>query len=486
MLALVLGSAIGVVSQALVTFQAPQGHRASFYLELFLALVAAAALIGLLATRAAAGLAVLLAALAFLPSRSGMQFQVASFVIVSAMELVLVLGILVLFVHRRIVQRARLRPTGIGRPLRVWLLFLPLGAAIGALRGVPALNILTEVMDFYLPILAAVLCVNVIRTIGALRLVAAIAVLSALPDLVFQYHDFATGSAPVGTTIGNGVSVVRSAGGAGGVNQFAFYIMALLFVALGLGMAARGRFARLLFYGSAVALFAGVILTFTRGAWIATAVGLLVLGIAGGRRVLAGLLIAGVVAYALIPPVVWTRLNFTDNSTAERIGYLQVAVPALLSYPLTGGGWGSSFYVVGSTVVPTFDPGNMPFWHDDYLIVGTQVGFPGLAAFVWLLGSVGWMLWSAYRRAPPGELRIYLLVLLAALAAMCTQAFTEMFFWIPQIAPFIWLLIGLACSAVQIIDAGEARHGDLDERHDARPAAAGNRDLSFDVTPWPY
>src|SRR5919197_1579198 len=73
---------------------------------------------------------------------------------------------------------------------------------------------------------------------------------------------------------------------------------------------------RVFYFGCAVLFIVGIFETYTRGAWIATLVGLLVLGITGGRRVLAVLVGAVVLGYVLMPPTVWARLSFTDSSVA--------------------------------------------------------------------------------------------------------------------------------------------------------------------------
>src|SRR5205085_1343756 len=91
------------------------------------------------------------------------------------------------------------------------------------------------------------------------------------------------------------------------------------------------------------------------------------------------------------------------------------------------------------------------FWHNDYLIVATQVGLPGLAIFLWIWAALAWVTLRTYLQAPRGALRTYLLVFLAALAAMCTQALTDMFFWRNETGPLIWLIVGLICVTINLV-----------------------------------
>jgi O-antigen ligase len=130
------------------------------------------------------------------------------------------------------------------------------------------------------------------------------------------------------------------------------------------------------------------------------------------------------------------------------------------AYPLLGGGWGSNFYLVGNALVPLFKPNDIPFWHNDYLVVATQVGLPGLAVFLWIWVALAWITLRTYLQAPRGPLRTYLLVFLAAMAAMCTQALTDMFFWRNETGPLIWLIVGLICVTINLIRADrEAEDG---------------------------
>ena len=256
----------------------------------------------------------------------------------------------------------------------------------------------------------------------------------------------------------NGQVVNRVSGGNGLVNQFAYYMLIAFFLSLALAMASRRRDVRLFFYGCTLLFLVTVGLTYTRGAWAAGIVGLLVLGVLGGRRVLAGLAVAVVVAYFLIPSTIWARVDFSDNSVAERVTFTNTALATLRVYPLTGAGWGANFSLVGGELVPDFYPGSIPFWHDDYLIVATQVGLPGLAVFIWIWLALAVAVIRARRRAPPGPLRTYLFVMTAALAAMLTQPLTDMFFWRDDSGPLIWLVVGLICAAINLVD--DERRGD--------------------------
>jgi len=467
-LALALGAVVGVAAETIVLLSAPTGSRPTFYLELFFAGIVGVALLLLLVSRVKAGLPLVLAVLAFLPSRTGMQLKIYDPIVISASDIVAVLGFIILMLHTKALRKERLQPFVISLPLWIWVVVGIVGSLVAVARGVPWANTIAELKGFYLSILVVLLCVNLIRTWATLRLVLIVAVVSALPDVLFQYRDASEGTSAVQVTLANGVTFDRTAGGAGALNQYAFYLMVVFFLSIGLGLAARHRVARLFFFACAAFFSAGIILTYTRGAWLATALGLVVLGVAGGWRVLAGLAASGAVASYFIPPTVWQRLNFSDHSAQERFAFAHTALAVIRANPFVGGGWGSNFYMLGDNLIPTFFRADLPIWHDDYLIVATQVGLPGLAVFLWILGALIWAALRAYLRAPAGPLRASLLALLAAFIAMCAQSLTEMFFWIPQVSPMVWLVIGLMCATINLAN------------NEAVPAALGSRRSTSD------
>jgi O-antigen ligase len=378
------------------------------------------------------------------------------YVIISVTDLAILLGMVVLLTQTKVVRRVRLQPVPLRMPLYWWLVVGLLGLLVAIAQGVPWANYVAELKGWYFWILIVVLCVNVVRTRLTLWLIMLTAVVSAMPNVLTAVREAASGQNVVATQLASGTVVNRTAGGSGLINQFAFYIMAMFFIALGMALASRRWPARLFFFSCAAYFLVGIALTYTRGAWIATVVGLLVLGVAGGRRVLAGVLALATVGYFLIPAPLWDRLNFSDGSVTERVVFLDTAMAAIHANPIFGGGWGSNYYLAGKSLEATFDVGNLPLWHNDYLVVATQVGLPGLAVFLWIWVALFIVAIRAYWRASPGPLRTYLIGLLAAMAAMLTQAFTDNFSWHNETGPLMWLVVGLICAAANLVEEERA------------------------------
>jgi len=471
-LAIAAGSVLGLASTVVVALPPHQGGRPEFYIELFFAAIVVVVVLPLLFTRVRVGLPILLAVLAFLPSRSGMQWRYQGYAGVTAADLTILLGVIVLLVHTKVVRKERLQPIVVRTPLWIWLVVGVLGTLLAIAHGVSWINYVPELKGFFYFILATVLCVNVVRSRQMLWAVTGIVVVSAIPTVYAGVRQAVTGEGALVSYLPNGQTINRVSGGNGLVNQFAYYMLIAFFLSLALALASRRRAVRLFFYGCTLLFLVTIGLTYTRGAWIAGIVGLLVLAVLGGRRVLAGLVVAVVVAYFLIPSTIWARVDFSDNSVAERVTFTNTALATLRVYPLTGAGWGANFSLIGGELVPDFNPGSIPFWHDDYLIVATQVGLPGLAVFIWIWLALAVAVIRARRRAPPGPLRTYLFVMTAALAAMLTQPLTDMFFWRDDSGPLVWLVVGLICSAINLVD--DERRGDPHPRPLSRARERGD------------
>ncbi len=455
-LALTSGLAVGFGSALVSGLHASADSRPTFYIELFFAAVGALVAIAFALARADIALPSLVLLLAFLPSRTGMQWRYVGHAIVSVTDLVILLGMAVLLVKTKVRARTRLQPIVVRTPLWAWLAVGMLGLILALDHGAPWVNWAASFKGFYYWILIVVLCVNVVRTPRMLRLIMAVLVFSALPTVLSAIRDAVSGAANVRAILPDGTLIYRTTGGSGLVNQYAFYIMAVFFVALGLMLTARRWPERILFVACTVGCLVAVYLTYTRGAWIATVIGLVVFALVSGRKTVASLIAVTIACAAFAPPALWGRLSFGDSSVAERVNYAQTAFAAIHAYPLTGYGWGSTFETVGRIVVPILKEADMPFWHDDYLIVATQVGLPGLAVFLWVWAALAWSTVKTARSTPPGFARTTMAVLLGATAAMFAQAFTDMFYWRNETGPIVWLIVGLLCTAINMARARPA------------------------------
>jgi putative inorganic carbon (HCO3(-)) transporter len=155
----------------------------------------------------------------------------------------------------------------------------------------------------------------------------------------------------------------------------------------------------------ALVVAAGCVLvtTYARGAWIATLLGLVVVGVLQSRRVL-WLIGAAVVAAPLVFPAVIVRLSDLSteraasgapgNSLAWRFEYWEEAL-SLQDDPVVG---------IGLREVELSDEASAAP-HNDYVRLFVETGIVGLAAYLWFFVTLFREGVRALRRAPPGIAR---------------------------------------------------------------------------------
>jgi len=87
-----------------------------------------------------------------------------------------------------------------------------------------------------------------------------------------------------------------------------------------------------------------------------------------------------------------------------RVDMWSRALAMLHDMPFTGIGL-DQFPLLQFGFYPGVMLGPEPHAHNLFLQVGLDLGWPGLLAFLWLLGALGWAAWRAYERAPDDNWR---------------------------------------------------------------------------------
>jgi len=130
--------------------------------------------------------------------------------------------------------------------------------------------------------------------------------------------------------------------------------------------------------------------TYTRSALVATAVGLLIVGAIQSKRLLAGLLVAGVAGLLLVPSLSGRFSDLTQyqakqlsqqggtnggNTLAWRLSYWTEVLPLANSNPITGIGLNQTKYSTDKAKQP----------HNDFIRAYVETGLVGFFAYAWLL-----------------------------------------------------------------------------------------------------
>jgi O-antigen ligase len=188
---------------------------------------------------------------------------------------------------------------------------------------------------------------------------------------------------PVGVTVSHekdGIEALKSVFFLS--NNFGHFLVPFVLVVVALAAHAHGR-VRVLLFLLAAALGTELILTETRGAWIAAIVGILVIGAVLDRRLLVAALVTPVLLIALVPAVA-DRVTSTlpdpaeprsESSLTWRLQHWIEVLPMVEESPITGVGLGETDRRTGK------EP------HNDFLLVLVEMGIVGMLVYLWFLGA---------------------------------------------------------------------------------------------------
>ncbi len=244
-----------------------------------------------------------------------------------------------------------------------------------------------------------------------------------------------------------------------GANEFAAFSTTAMLVALGLllGQRTSPRW-RLLFAAAALCAAAGVVLSYSRTAYVAALLGsaLIVLLRRGGLRLLLPAALCLLLLPALLPNSVLERFDSIalesgsrDESTERRFQFWEVARQQVALHPLLGTGFHSFQHV-------EINPHGTDT-HNFFLRELTEKGVVGALVLLGLLLCMARLLWFGLGTAARGSLGHGLALGLAGafIALLCANAFGDRFTHYPMIAHF-WLYLGLLLRTLSLpTDASE-------------------------------
>jgi putative inorganic carbon (hco3(-)) transporter len=256
------------------------------------------------------------------------------------------------------------------------------------------LDSLFEVVRFGTLVVIVSVLGRLVTSGRALRLVLMAAIGSSIVPILFAIRQI-TGQGGVFTA--SGLDRVR--GTFLHSNPFAAYLFLTITLIVSIYPHVERRW-RLVLVPLGLACGGSLIATYSRGAWVATFVALVVIGVAQDRRIL-WLLGGAIVVIAIAVPSVGVRLSDLSetqketgapgNSLIWRFEYWR-EVLALQDNPVIGIGFKEVEVSLTGAKAP----------HNDPIRIFVETGIVGFAAYVWLLVTLGANARSTLRRAPPG------------------------------------------------------------------------------------
>ena len=237
---------------------------------------------------------------------------------------------------------------------------------------------------------------------------------------------------------------------------------------------------RIIYILSSLSIFIVLVLTQSRGSWIALSVVLLSLLFLRWRWGWIGFLLAvlaSVVAVYILGLNTITQALASNPTIGDLNGRFDIwsrAIYMLGDFPFTGIGMGS-FEEVANILYPFSlrSPAGIPHAHNLFLQIGVDLGVPGLIAWLSILMvmvSVSWSVYSLGRGRKSGWFTGLGAGLLLSQLALITHGMTDAVTWgMVRSAPIVWSIWGIIVAARFIGDPyqspvlGEQASGALNE-----------------------
>ncbi|WP_206830826.1 O-antigen ligase family protein [Alicyclobacillus fructus] len=288
-----------------------------------------------------------------------------------------------------------------------------------------------------------------------LYLAAALAILVGL-DGVLQYAlavPIPPGWVDVGEHVRTRVfSVLKSP------NELGAYMEMMAPLVMGMGFAEKNRVRKLIFLAGGFLCLVTLLLTYTRGAWLGLGVGVVLVALAFERRLLAVVVVLGVVGFFL-PPIhhrimdLFSQVYYIKSSQGGRLVRWQQAFDQLAGSPLFGAGLGRYGGAVAS------DKGLSIYSDNYYAKVLGESGLVGLVLFFALhIRIVGEVVQRVVRRAGRGQRPIALGGLIGVIALLVHNVVENVFEY-PANCLNYFLMVGLLLLWSRTFDGQEENHG---------------------------
>ncbi len=365
--------------------------------------------------------------------------------------------------NRRADYRAWLRPA---LPLAAYVALAALSIVVARDAGFALNEVSLLVQTFLLYIYVA----STVRTRGDVKFMVGLLLVSLLLEslviLATQFlgpglkipgvttHFDAT-SAPAATTSG----LSRAVGSLSSPNVAASFLSLLLAPAFAALLARVGGGFKALAFGALALGGLAIVVTFSRGGWIAFATSMAVLLAVGVRRRWvsplgpAAVVVAAALLFAVFQESILTRLA-DEEAAAGRLPLIALALSMIQAHPWLGVGSNNFYAVMPQYLTPDFSGAWLYVVHNKYLLVWAETGVFALGAFVTFLFMT---VYTGWKVASQGDsfLGPLALGLTAAIVGVMVHMSFDIFNGQPQVQG-LWLVAALLV-AMRNIQAGEQR-----------------------------
>lgn len=213
------------------------------------------------------------------------------------------------------------------------------------------------------------------------------------------------------------------------------------------------KISRFIYFALLILLFICLLLTASRGAWLAFLTSILFMSI-WLRSLVVFLIVLGIVVLItriFYPPFVKEKLTkflvFSDTSSIERKFIWQVGWKMFITKPWIGLGLGTFMFNFKKFIANGYEYGPA-YAHNCYLQMASEIGIIGLVSFLLILVS---FFYSGIKALNTYEKKFSWYVLLASLAAIsgyCVQMAVDTILYSLDLGMLFWLVLGMGVAAM--------------------------------------
>jgi len=262
--------------------------------------------------------------------------------------------------------------------------------------------------------------------------------------------------------VSGGTTYIRAYGTFPHPNPFSAFLIAGIFLVLYLLVTSASLKWRLTYCALLLLNILGLTVTFSRGAYLALAFGLIVFfgWLIATKRLstnyfaLSTVLISIAISFFLFKPFLLTRATFSDQSTIDRKFYDVTGVKMAIKNPVLGVGLGESVLHMEQYSGQGLLPWNKQPPHNYFILTAAELGIPAALILLWIFLNHLWQLIRELKSENNFELSTNHLALGTILICfLLLMLFDHYFYTLEQSRLLLWFVLALI--AVEIKNPSE-------------------------------
>lgn len=215
---------------------------------------------------------------------------------------------------------------------------------------------------------------------------------------------------------------------------------------------------RIYFLSGLIPLSYCIVRTYSRGAWLALPVAVLILGFLKSKRLFIVLIILFIVLPFFLPQQVKSRIsdlwNFQEGTNRERLKLWSGALVMIKEHPFIG--FGVNTYTKN---FPDYKPTDYPdeiYPHNSYLHMATEIGLIGLGLYLTFIILVFRYIGKCLNLSPEGWISNTIMGLFAGLIGFLIHSAVDTHLYSVNLAVMFYLLLGLCVALCNYAKTNQA------------------------------